>query len=170
MVLKGRSFCSPFWRDRVWLAAQVFLSEEVRPSIDFHGAAPFCMEPGQDPQYANLHGTGRHDLHAPQAGIIYRCRVRRPYCPAGSYQASETFLCGNTQEITSATGLRSGLRDRSVGRRRMNIAVASLVPVDVVALMSLRHCASKMPRKWLGARITSVTFQKLIYTHHRKRC
>ena len=126
--------------------------------MDFHGAPPLRMEPGQNPQYANLHGTGRHDLHAPQAGIIYRCNVSRPYDPACGDQAPEAFLRGNTQEITSAAGLRSRLRRGNVSRRRVNVSVASLVQVDVIALIWLRHCASKMPQMWPGSRITSVTF------------
>jgi hypothetical protein len=115
------------------------------------------MEPGKNPQYANLQGTGRHDLHAPQTGIIYCCYVRSPYYPARSYQTSETFLRGNTQEMASPAGLRSGLRDGDVSRRRVNIAVASLVPVDVIALIWLGHCASTLPQKWLGSRVTTVT-------------
>jgi hypothetical protein len=130
---------------------------KIRPSIDFHGAPPFRMEPGKNAQDANLHRTGRHDLHAPQAGIIHRCHVSRPCNPAGGYKASEAFLRGNTQEITSAAGLRGRLRRGNVSRRRINVAVAPLVQIDVIALIWLRHCASKMPQKWLGARVTSVT-------------
>ena len=115
------------------------------------------MEPGKNAQYANLQGTGRHDLHAPQTGIVNRCNVRRPYYPAGGYQASEAFLRGNTQEMASSTGLRSRLGDGNVSRRRINIAVASLVPVDVIALIWLGHCASTLPQKWRDSRVTSVT-------------
>jgi len=116
------------------------------------------MEPGKHSNQANLHRTGRHDLHAPQAGIICRCHVHRPYGPAGGYQASDAFLRGNTQEITCAAGLRSGLRGGNVSRRRIIVAVASLVPVEVIVLIWLRHCASRVPQKWLGSRVTSVTF------------
>jgi hypothetical protein len=115
------------------------------------------MEPGKNSQYTNLQRTGRHDLHAPQAGIIYRCNVRPPHDPAGGYHASKTLLRGNTQEMPAAMGLRSGLWDGNISRGRVNIAVASLVPVDVIALIWFSHCASTLPQKWLGSRVTSVT-------------
>src|SRR5258708_7965550 len=126
------------------------LEGDVRASMDFHGAPPFRMEPGKNPQYANFHGTGRHDLHAPQAGIIYRRDVRRPHRTAGGDQASETLLRGNAQKITAAAGLNNRLCVGNVSRRRIQIAVTSLVPVDVIALIWFRHYASKSAIRTAG--------------------
>src|SRR5258708_5645258 len=108
------------------------------------------MEPGKNPQDANFHGTGRHDLHPPQAGIIYRRDVRRPHRTAGGDQASETLLRGNAKEVASAAGLRSRLWTGNVSLRQIVIAGVSLVPVDVIALIWFRHYASKSAIRTAG--------------------
>ena len=110
------------------------------------------MEPGKNAQHANFHGSGRHDLHTPQAGIVYRCNVRRPYRPAGRDQASDALLSANAQEMTTAAGFRGRLCARTVRGWRIQIAVASLVQVDVIALIWLRHCSSRVPQAWLEPR------------------
>src|SRR5258708_6840265 len=128
--------------------------------MDFRRAPPFRMEPRKDAQDANLHRTGRHDLHAPQAGIIHSRHVRRPYHPARRDQAAEAFLRGNAKEVASAASLGSRVRTWNVSGRCIVVAVASLVPVDIIALIWFRHCASKMPQMWPRARVTFVTFAK----------
>jgi len=75
--------------------------------INLSGTPPFRVQPDQNSQATNLHGTGWKNLHLPQTGIIYRRYVGRPYRPPGGEQASEALFCRNAERISLAIGLAS---------------------------------------------------------------
>ena len=56
--------------------------------IDPGGAPPFRVQPDQNSQGTDLHGTGRKNLHLPQTVIIYGRYIGRPYRPPCGEQAS----------------------------------------------------------------------------------
>ena len=109
--------------------------------IDLGGTPPFRVQPDQNSQGTNLHGTGRKNLHLPQTGIIHCRYIGRPYRPPCGEQASEALFCRNAERISLATGLASQLRDGRVhGRpRQIDIAFASSVPVYELALIVFLH-------------------------------
>jgi hypothetical protein len=109
--------------------------------IDLGGTPPFGVQPDENSQGANLHGTGWKNLHLPQTGIIYCRYIGRPYRPACGEQASEALLCRNAERISLAAGLAGRLRDGRVTRRsrQIEIAFASGVPVYELALILFSH-------------------------------
>ena len=96
------------------------------------------MEPGEDPQRANLNGARRGDLQAPQIGVVLGCNVHGPYGPASGDQAGEALFRANALQDTllwrQLTGLRNG-NDRNELGLRLNVALASKVQIDVVSWM-----------------------------------
>ena len=109
--------------------------------IDLGGTPPFRVQPDQNSQGTNLHGTGRKNLHLPQTGIIYCRYIGRPYRAPGGEQASEALFCRNADRISLATGLAIRLRHGSVHRRsrQIEIAFASSVPVYELAFFVFSH-------------------------------
>ena|SRR5258708_6738885 len=109
--------------------------------IDLGGTPPFRVQPDQNSQGTNLHGTGRKNLHVPQTGIIYCRYIGRPYHPPCGEQASDALFCRNAERISPATGLASRLTDGRVHRRprQIDIAFASSVPVYELALIVFPH-------------------------------
>jgi hypothetical protein len=105
------------------------------------GTPPFRVQPDQNSQGTNLHGTGRKNLHLPQTGIIYCRYIGRPYHPPCGEQASEALCCRNAERISPATGLALRLTDGCVRRRprQIEIAFASSVPVYELALIVFSH-------------------------------
>ena len=99
------------------------------------------MQPDQNSQGTNLHGTGRKNLHLPQTGVIYCRHIGRPYRPPCGEQASEALLCRNAERISLATGPASRLSDGRVHwrARQIDIAFASSVPVYKLALIVFSH-------------------------------
>lgn len=105
------------------------------------GTPPFRVQPDQDSQGTNLHGTGRKNLHVPQTGIIYCRYIGRPNRPPCGEQASEALLCRNAERISPVSGLAIRLTDGRVHRRpwQIEIAFAASVPVSELALIVFSH-------------------------------
>jgi hypothetical protein len=109
---------------------------------DLGGTPPFRVQPDQNSQATNLHGTRGKKSHLPQAGIIYGRYVGRPYRPPCREQAAEALFCRNAERISPATGLASRPVDGRVHRRprQIDIAFASSVPIYELALFVFTHC------------------------------
>jgi hypothetical protein len=109
--------------------------------IDLGGTPPFRVQPDQNSQGTNLHGTGRKNLHLPQTGIIYCRYIGRPYRAPCGENASEVLFCRNAEGISLATGLASRRRDGRVHRRsrQIDIGFASSIPVYELALFVFSH-------------------------------
>jgi hypothetical protein len=111
-------------------------------SLNLCGAAPFGVEPGEDADSADLDRSGRHDLHAPQVGVVHRRYVHRPYRPGRGDQASQAFFSANTQPVMCTGDALARLRndhDRNVPVRGADITLASRIPIDVIAFSWLLH-------------------------------
>src|SRR5258708_20105061 len=109
--------------------------------IDLGGTPPFRVQPDQNSQGTNLHGTGRKKLHVPQTGIIMCRYIGRPYRASGGEQASEARFCRNAERISLATGVASRLTGGRVDRcpRQIEIAFASRVPASELPLFVFYH-------------------------------
>lgn len=117
------------------------------------------MKPDQNPHRTDFHGTGRQNSHCPQTGIIHGRDIGRPYGSSRCDKASKTLFRRNAQQGLFA-GSRSGARMvRNVGRGTGNfhIALASRVPVDVIAVMMFRHYYD-IATKTAAMPVTHVTF------------
>jgi len=98
--------------------------------------APLRMQPGEDAQGTDLNRPRRHDLHAPETVVV---RSRNVDCPNGAArgdQAGPEFFCANTIQLVLRGILLNVLGNGNDGHeliRGLDVALASGVPVDVVA-------------------------------------